>query len=244
MTSKDNLETLFQTYTRDKIDEIVGEVRNKAVFNTESLRTLQAQSEENLKKAASLQIQVTESRGEIQALQNRLSENRTLTTNLLESAKRDFEEESVGLSKRMKVLESTPVPKSNADLPRVLNWDNPLYDYKSTDYRVSVYHITGPIYYVFVDITSEVFRSSSQTSASYVTIQIPQEIVDLQLYFPPQRLSVAPGNNSPSISSVNPGSNSFVVDEMGVKGVRSGTGGFYALSTAGGTLPTVPVDHL
>ena len=62
MTTEDDFETYFQTYTRDKIDEIVGEIRSTTTSNTESLRTLQAQSEENSKKATTLQAESAENK--------------------------------------------------------------------------------------------------------------------------------------------------------------------------------------
>lgn len=241
MTTETNFETLFQTYTRDKIDEIVGEVRGAAASNTESLRTLQAQSEENLKKAVSLQTQTLENKEGIQSLQNRLSENRTQVTNLLESTRGELEKKNSDLAERVKTLESAPSPE--IDIPERLDPDKKLYQFATQVYKITVYHIVGPIYYVYVDFSLSPLPYSS-VSPRFADIQISQEIADLKLYFAPQKLSSPPGNDAPFISSVYPGANVFHVDEMGGGTSGSGSGGFYAISMANEDLPRIVVEHL
>nr|DAQ92954.1 MAG TPA: hypothetical protein [Caudoviricetes sp.] len=241
MTTEDNFETLFQTYTRDKIDEIVGEVREKTTSNTESLRVLQAQSDENLKKAVSLQAQSDESKEGIRALQNRLSESQTQASNLVQAAKSDLEKKNSDLAERVKTLESAP--SSEIDIPERLDWGKELYTYQTTNYKITVYHIIGPIYYVYVDLSSGLLPPPTGYTRS-VDIQIPQEIASLKLYFAPQKLSTEANNDAPFISSTFPGANVFHVDEM--KGATGGLGrgGFYAISVANSNLPNFLFDSL
>lgn len=239
MTTEDNFETLFQTYTRDKIDEIVGGVRDTAASNTESLRTLQAQSEENLKKTVSLQTQALETKESIQGLQNRLSENRTQVNNLIESTKADLEKKSSDLATRVGTLESSPAPE--IDIPERLDWDNKLYQFTTQNYKITVYHIVGPIYYVYVNISINVFSTNRRST----DIQISQEIADLKLYFAPQKLFSSPGNSAPSISSTVPGISTFYLEgsrDPGDTGV--GDAGFYAVSVTGVNFPQITWGHL
>lgn len=244
MTTEDNFETLFQTYTRDKIDEIVGGVRETTASNTESLRTLQAQSEENLKKTVSLQTQALETKESIQGLQNRLSENRTQVNNLIESTKADFEKKNSDLATRVGTLESSPAPKSGVDLPERLDWSNQLYQYSTQGYRIVVYHIAGPIYYVYVYINISQFSPFPASSAN-ANIRISQEIADLRLYFAPQKLYNSPGNQAPFISSAYPGANFFLLDRMDTpNGGTTGEAGFYAISTKGTPVPRIIDEHL
>lgn len=243
MTTEDNFETLFQTYTRDKIDEIVGGVRDTAASNTESLRTLQAQSEENLKKTVSLQTQALETKESIQGLQNRLSENRTQVNNLIESTKADLEKKNSDLATRVGTLESSPAPKSGVDLPERLNWSKGLYQYGTQNYKIVVYHIAGPIYYVYVHINTSQFDLSPTLYAN-AEIRISQEIADLRLYFAPQKLYSSPGNQAPFISSAYPGTNFFLLDRMGTPdGGTTGEAGFYAISTDN-LVPRIVDEHL
>lgn len=243
MTTETNFETLFQTYTRDKIDEIVGGVRETAASNTESLRTLQAQSEENLKKTVSLQTQALETKESIQGLQNRLSENRTQVNNLIESTKADLEKKNSDLATRVGTLESSPAPKSGVDLPERLDWSNELYQYSTRNYKIVIYHIAGPIYYVYVYISISQFSSNPGSSAN-ANIQISQEITDLKLYFAPQKLYSSPGNQAPFISSAYPGANFFLLDRMGTpNGGTTGEAGFYAISTSN-LVPRIEIEHL
>ena len=242
MTTETNFETLFQTYTRDKIDEIVGGVREAAASNTESLRTLQAQSEENLKKTVSLQTQALETKESIQGLQNRLSENRTQATNLIESAKSDLEKKNSDLATRVEKLESTPAPEIN--LPERLDRDKKLYTYGTSKYKITVYHIVGPIYYVSADIADDVFGRNT-TKFSSVDIQVSQEIADLKLYFPPQKLSGGPSNYAPFISSESPGIDTFRLDGQGdLKESHTGFAGFFAISVTGINFPRVVREYL
>lgn len=239
MTTETNFETLFQTYTRDKIDEIMGGVRDTAASNTESLRTLQAQSEENLKKTVSLQTQALETKESIQGLQNRLSENRTQVNNLIESTKADLEKKNSDLATRVGTLESSPAPE--IDIPERLDRDKKLYQFTAQDYKITVYHIVGPIYYVYVNITISVFGTNSRST----DIQISQEIADLKLYFAPQGLFSSPGNAAPSISSTTPGINTFHLEksrDFGGAGV--GDAGFYAISVTGAKFPQIEWDYL
>lgn len=239
MTTEDNFETLFQTYTRDKIDEIVGGVRDTAASNTESLRTLQAQSEENLKKAVSLQTQALETKESIQGLQNRLSENRTQVNNLIESTKADLEKKSSDLATRVEKLESSPAPE--IDIPERLDQDKRLYQFTTQNYKITVYHIVGPIYYVYVNIAISVFGTNSSSTG----IQISQEIADLKLYFAPQKLFSSPGNDAPSISSTTPGISTFHLEKSGGFGdIGTGDAGFYAISVTGTNFPQITWDYL
>lgn len=243
MTTETNFETLFQTYTRDKIDEIVGGVREAAASNTESLRTLQAQSEENLKKTVSLQTQALETKESIQGLQNRLSENRTQVNNLIESTKADLEKKNSDLATRVGTLESSPAPKSGVDLPERLDWSNELYQYSTYDYKVVIYHIAGPIYYVYVYISNSQFSSNPDSSAN-ANIPFSQEIADLKLYFAPQKLYSSPGNQAPFISSAYPGASFFLLDRMGTpNGGTTGEAGFYAISTSN-PVPRIKIEYL
>lgn len=239
MTTETNFETLFQTYTRDKIDEIVGGVRETTASNTESLRTLQAQSEENLKKTVSLQTQALETKESIQGLQNRLSENRTQVNNLIESTKADLEKKNSDLATRVETLESSPAPE--IDIPERLDQDKKLYQFTTQDYKITVYHIVGPIYYVYVNIAVSVFGINSRSTG----IQISQEIADLKLYFAPQKLFSSSGNSAPSISSTAPGISTFHLEKSGDSGNTSvGDAGFYAISVTGANFPQIMWDHL
>nr|DAT47872.1 MAG TPA: hypothetical protein [Caudoviricetes sp.] len=241
MTTETNFETLFQTYTRDKIDEIVGGVRETTTSNTESLRTLQAQSEENLKKTVSLQTQALETKESIQGLQNRLSENRTQVNNLIESTKADLEKKSSDLATRVGTLESSPAPKSGVDLPERLDQDKKLYQFTTQDYKITVYHIVGPIYYVYVNIAISAFSPNGKSA----DIQISQEIADLKLYFAPQELFSLPGNGAPSISSTAPGISTFHLDKSKDFGdIGVGNAGFYAISVTGAQFPQITWDYL
>ena len=239
MTTETNFETLFQTYTRDKIDEIVGGVRDTAASNTESLRTLQAQSEENLKKTVSLQTQALETKESIQGLQNRLSENRTQATNLIESTKADLEKKNSDLATRVEKLESIPAPE--IDIPERLDPDKKLYQFTTQDYKITVYHIVGPIYYVYVNIAFSVFGINTNSA----DIQISQEIADLKLYFAPQKLFSSIGNSAPSISSTTPGISTLHLEkskDFGDTGV--GDAGFYAISVTGTKFPQIELEYL
>nr|DAQ59545.1 MAG TPA: hypothetical protein [Caudoviricetes sp.] len=241
MTTETNFETLFQTYTRDKIDEIVGGVRETTASNTESLRTLQAQSEENLKKTVSLQTQALETKESIQGLQNRLSENRTQVNNLIESTKADLERKNSDLATRVGTLESSPAPKSGVDLPERLDRGKKLYQFTTRDYKITVYHIVGPIYYVYVNIAINVFN----TNSSSTDIQISQEIADLKLYFAPQKLFSSPGNSAPSISSTTPGISTLHLEKSKDFGdIGTGDAGFYAISVTGVKFPQIVWDFL
>lgn len=247
--SEDNFETLFQTYTRDKIDEIVGEIRGKATSNDESIRALQTQSDENLKKVASLQSQATENKEGIQALQNRLSENRTQVNNLIESAKGELEKKNSDLVGRVELLEKKPVPSSGGEsgpkLIQQLDWYKKLYTYNSGyDYLITIYHIVGPIYFVYVVLSPSAFRAAPTNSPSTTNLITPQEITDLHLYFAPQKLVSTAGSNTPYISSVLSDVNYFLVDEMGEKTSRQGKAGFFAISTMTGGAPDFVVDDL
>lgn len=244
MTTEDNFETLFQTYTRDKIDEIVGELRGKIAPNTESLKTLQTQVEENLKKVTTLQAQSDENKEGVRGLQNRLSESQTQASNLVQTAKTDLEKKNSDLATRVEKLESAPPPKAGLDIPNRLYWENKSYYYQSYDYVVSVYHIVGMLYYVFVNVRSSAFRSAPSNKPSSINILLSDEITDLKLYFTPQRLYSTPGEVTPFIVSVTPGSNYFVVDEMGQVGSRSGKAGLFAVSAIDNRYPDTQVDDL
>lgn len=148
MTTEENPETFFQTYTREKIDEIVGEVRGEIVSNTEPLKTLQTQVEENLKKVTTLQAESVENKEGIRGLQNRLSESQTQASNLVQAAKTDLEKKNSDLAARVGKLESAPPPKASVSIPEKLDWTDQLYQYETWSYKISVYHIVGLIYYV------------------------------------------------------------------------------------------------
>lgn len=244
MTTEDNFETLFQTYTRDKIDEIVGGIRDTAASNAESLKSFQGQIDENSKKATSLQSQVFENKGSILSLQNRLSENRTQVNNLIESTKADLEKKSSDLATRVGVLESSPAPKSGVDLPERLDWSSELYQYGTQNYKIVIYHIAGPIYYVYVHIDVSQF-GLNPTPYANAEIRISKEIADLRLYFAPQKLYDSVGNQAPFISSTFPGANFFLLDRMGTPdGGTTGEAGFYAISTTSTPVPKIVVERL
>lgn len=250
MTTEDDFETYFQTYTRDKIDEIVGEIRGTATSNTESLRTLQAQSEENSKKTTTLQAEFDENKEEIKALQNRLSESQTRTSNLVQAAKSDLEKKdsdlekkSSDLAKRVEKLESAPPPKAGVSVPEKLDWSNQLYQYETWSYKVSVYHIVGPIYYVYIHLSNNPLSGSeSRRDVSY--LQVPREIADLKLFFTPQKFSGLSGSNTLCISSMKPGSDSFLLDGTGSSENSVGRVGVYAISVVGSNFPDIVMDYL
>ena len=79
---------------------------------------------------------------------------------------------------------------------------------------------------------------------SAINLTISQEILDLHLYFAPQKLVSTPGSNTPYISSVLSDVNYFLVDEMGHVGARQGKAGFFAISTMVGGTPDFVVDDL
>lgn len=249
MTTEDDFETYFQTYTRDKIDEIVGEIRSTVTSNTESLRTLQAQSEENSKKATTLQAESAENKEGIKALQNRLSESQTRASNLVQAAKSDLEKKDSNLekknsdlAKRVEKLESAPPPKASVSIPEKLDWNNQLYQYGTYNYKITVYHIVGPIYYVYIHFSSNILPHSN--SKSTFNFQISQEIANLKLFFTPQRVSGLSGSNTLSVSSINPGSNTFLLDGMGTVDDSVGRVGVYAISVVGSNRPDIMEDHL
>lgn len=249
MTTEDDFETYFQTYTRDKIDEIVGEIRSTATSNTESLRTLQAQSEENSKKATTLQAESAENKEGIRSLQNRLSESQTRASNLVQAAKSDLEKKdsdlekkNSDLAKRVEKLESAPPPKASVSIPEKLDWDNQLYQYETYGYKISVYHIVGPIYYVYIHFSNSLLPYSN--SRSTFNFQISQEIDNLKLFFTPQKVSGLLGSNTLSVSSIKPGSGSFLLDGMGTVDDSVGRVGVYAISVTNSSLPDIIEDHL
>lgn len=249
MTTEDDFETYFQTYTRDKIDEIVGEIRSTATSNTESLRTLQAQSEENSKKATTLQAESAENKEGIRSLQNRLSESQTRASNLVQAAKSnlekkdsDLEKKNSDLAKRVEKLESAPPPKASVSIPEKLDWNNQLYQYETYGYKITVYHIVGPIYYVYIHFSNNILPHSN--SRSTFNFQIPQEIDNLKLFFTPQKVSGLSGSNTLSVSSIKPGSGSFLLDGMGTVDDSVGRVGVYAISVTNSSLPDIIEDHL
>lgn len=249
MTTEDDFETYFQTYTRDKIDEIVGEIRSTATSNTESLRTLQAQSEENSKKATTLQAESAENKEGIRSLQNRLSESQTRASNLVQAAKSDLEKKdsdlekkNSDLAKRVEKLESAPPPKASVSIPEKLDWSNQLYQYRTYDYEITVYHIVGPIYYVYIHFSNNILPHSN--SRSVYNFEISQEIANLKLFFTSQKVSGLSGSNTLSVSSMNPGSKTFLLDGMGTVDDSVGRVGVYAISVVGSNLPDVADDHL
>lgn len=249
MTTEDDFETYFQTYTRDKIDEIVGEIRSTATSNTESLRTLQAQSEENSKKATTLQAESAENKEGIRSLQNRLSESQTRASNLVQAAKSDLEKKdsdlekkNSDLTKRVEKLESAPPPKASVSIPEKLDWNNQLYQYETYGYKISVYHIVGPIYYVYIHFSNNILPHSN--SRSVYNFEISQEIASLKLFFTPQKVSGLSGSNTLHVSSMNPGSGSFLLDGMGTVDDSVGRVGVYAISVTNSSLPDIMEDHL
>ena len=242
MTTEDDFETYFQTYTRDKIDEIVGEIRSTATSNTESLRTLQAQSEENSKKATTLQAESAENKEGIKALQNRLSESQTRASNLVQATKSDLEKKNSDLAKRVEKLESAPPPKAGVSVPEKLDWNNQLYQYETYDYKITVYHIVGPIYYVYIHFSNNILPHSN--SRSVYSFEISQEIANLKLFFTPQRVSGLSGSNTLHVSSMNPGSRTFLLDGMGTVDDSVGRVGVYAISVVDSNRPDVTEDHL
>ena len=249
MTTEDDFETYFQTYTRDKIDEIVGEIRSTSTSNTESLRTLQAQSEENSKKTTTLQAESAENKEGIKALQNRLSESQTRASNLVQAAKSDLEKKdsdlekkNSDLAKRVEKLESAPPPKASVSIPEKLDWSNQLYQYETYDYKITVYHIVGPIYYVYIHFSNNILPHSN--SRSTFNFQFSQEIANLKLFFTPQKVSGLSGSNTLSVSSIKPGSNTFLLDGMGTVDDSVGRVGVYAISVVGSNLPDITDDHL
>lgn len=249
MTTEDDFETYFQTYTRDKIDEIVGEIRSTATSNTESLRTLQAKSEENSKKATTLQAESAENKEGIRSLQNRLSESQTRASNLVQAAKSDLEKKdsdlekkNSDLAKRVEKLESAPPPKASVSIPEKLDWSNQLYQYETYDYKISVYHIVGPIYYVYIHFSNNILPYSN--SKSVYNFKISQEIASLKLFFTPQKVSGLSGSNTLHVSSMNPGSMTFLLDGMGTVDDSVGRVGVYAISVVGSNFPDVTEDHL
>lgn len=250
MTTEENPETFFQTYTRDKIDEIVGEIRSTAISNTESLRTLQAQSEENSKKATTLQAESAENKEGIRSLQNRLSESQTRASNLVQAAKSDLEKKdsdlekkNSDLTKRVEKLESAPPPKASVSIPEKLDWSNQLYQYETWSYKISVYHIVGPIYYVYIHLVSNPL-SSRVDRREVSQLQVPQEIADLKLFFTPQQFSGLSGSNTLCISSIKPGSDSFLLDGTGSPENSVGRVGVYAISVVGSNFPDIMTDYL
>lgn len=249
MTTEDDFETYFQTYTRDKIDEIIGEIRGTATSNTESLRTLQAQSEENSKRATTLQAESVENKEGIKALQNRLSESQTRASNLVQAAKSDLEKKdsdlekkNSDLAKRVEKLESAPPPKASVSIPEKLDWSNQLYQYETYNYEVTVYHIVGPIYYVYIHFSNNILPK--QNSRSAYNFRVSQEIADLKLFFTPQKVSGLSGSNTLHVSSMNPGSRTFLLDGMGTVDDSVGRVGVYAISVVGSNFPDVAEDHL
>lgn len=242
MTTEDDFETYFQTYTRDKIDEIVGEIRSTATSNTESLRTLQAQSEENSKKATTLQAESAENKEGVKALQNRLSESQTRASNLVQAAKSDLEKKNSDLTKRVEKLESAPPPKASVSIPEKLDWNNQLYQYETYGYKISVYHIVGPIYYVYIHFSNNLLPKENSKSVSYVGLS--QEIANLKLFFTPQKVSGLSGSNTLSVSSMNPGSRFFLLDGMGTVDDSVGRVGVYAISVVGSNFPDIAGDYL
>lgn len=250
MTTEDNSETLFQTYTRDKIDEIVGEIRETSTSNTESLRALQAKFEENSKKATTLQTESAENKEEIRSLQNRLSESQTRTSNLVQAAKSDLEKKdsdlekkNSDLAKRVEKLESAPPPKAGVSIPEQFDWLNQLYQYEVWNYKITVYHIVGPIYYVYMHLSSNPLSSSSGKRSTF-HLQVSREIARLKLFFTPQKFSGLSGSIPLYLSSMNPGSDSFLLD--GTEGPEYSVGkiGVYALSVVDSNPPNIATDYL
>ena len=249
MTTEDDFETYFQTYTRDKIDEIVGEIRSTATSNTESLRTLQAQSEENSKKATTLQAESAENKEGIKALQNRLSESQTRASNLVQAAKSDLEKKdsdlekkNSDLAKRVEKLESAPPPKASVSIPEKLDWSNQLYQYETWNYKISVYHIVGPVYYVYIHLSSNPIPNRDRRDVSY--LEVSREIAGLKLFFTPQSFSGLSGSNTLRISSMKPGSNSFLLDGTGDPENSVGRVGVYAVSVVNSSFPDIVTDYL
>lgn len=243
MTTEDNPETFFQTYTREKIDEIVGEVRGEIVSNTEPLKTLQTQVEENLKKVTTLQAESAENKEGIRGLQNRLSESQSQASNLVQAAKTDLEKKNSDLAARVGKLESAPPPKASVSIPEKLDWGNQLYQYGAWNYKISVYHIVGPIYYVYIHLSSNPLGGSEdRREVSY--LQVSQEIADLKLFFTPQKFSGLSGSNTLCISSMKPGSNSFLLDGTGSPENSVGRVGVYAISVVGSNFPDIMTDYL
>lgn len=242
MTTEENPETFFQTYTREKIDEIVGEVRGEIVSNTEPLKTLQTQVEENLKKVTTLQAESAENKEGIRGLQNRLSESQSQASNLVQAAKTDLEKKNSDLAARVGKLESTPPPKASVSIPEKLDWGNQLYQYETWNYKISVYHIVGPIYYVYIHLSSNPIPNRDRRDVSY--LQVSQEIADLKLFFTPQKFSGLLGSNTLCISSMKPGSNSFLLDGTGSPENSVGRVGAYAISVVGSNFPDIVMDYL
>ena len=249
MTTEENPETFFQTYTREKIDEIVGEVRGEIVSNTEPLKTLQTQVEENLKKVTTLQAESAENKEGIRGLQNRLSESQSQASNLVQAAKTDLEKKDSDLekknndlTKRVEKLESAPPPKASVSIPEKLDWSNQLYQYEAWNYKISVYHIVGPIYYVYIHLSSNPLGSGDRRDVSY--LEVSREIADLKLFFTPQQFSGLLGSNTLCISSMNPGSNSFLLDGTGGPENSVGRVGVYAISVTSSSFPDIVTDYL
>ena len=243
MTTEDDFETYFQTYTRDKIDEIVGEIRSTATSNTESLGALQAKFEENSKKTTTLQAESAENKEGIRSLQNRLSENQTRASNLVQAAKTDLEKKNSDLAARVGKLESTPPPKASVSIPEKLDWNNQLYQYEAWDYKISVYHIVGPVYYVYIHLSSNPLGGGEgRRGVSY--LQVSQEIADLKLFFTPQKFSGLSGSSTLCISSMKPGSSSFLLDGTGGPENSVGRAGVYAISVVGSNFPDIMTDYL
>ena len=242
MTTEDNPETFFQTYTREKIDEIVGEVRGEIVSNTEPLKTLQTQVEENLKKVTTLQAESAENKEGIRGLQNRLSESQSQASNLVQTAKTDLEKKNSDLAARVGKLESAPPPKAGLDIPEKLDWNNRLYQYETWSYKISVYHIVGPIYYVYIHLSSNLIPNGDRRDVSY--LRISQEIADLKLFFTPQSFSGLSGSNTLCISSIKPGSSSFLLDGTGSPENSVGRVGVYAISVVDSNFPDIVTDYL
>lgn len=242
MTTEDTPEAFFQTYTREKIDEIVGEVRGEIVSNTEPLKTLQTQVEENLKKVTTLQAESVENKEGIRGLQNRLSESQTQASNLVQAAKTDLEKKNSDLAARVEKLESAPPPKAGVSVPEKLDWSNQLYQYETWSYKISVYHIVGPIYYVYIHLSSNPILNRDRRDVSY--LQVSQEIADLKLFFTPQKFSGLSGSNTLHISSMKPGSNSFLLDGTGDPENSVGRVGVYAVSVVGSNFPDIVTDYL
>lgn len=242
MTTEENPETFFQTYTREKIDEIVGEVRGEIVSNTEPLKTLQTQVEENLKKVTTLQAESAENKEGIRGLQNRLSESQTQASNLVQAAKTDLEKKNSDLAARVGKLESAPPPKAGLDIPEKLDWLNQLYQYETPDYKISVYHIVGPVYYVYIHLVNNPIPNVGRRSVTY--LRVSQEIARLKLFFTPQQFSGLSGSNTLRISSTNPGKSDFLLD--GEVGPENSVGrvGVYAISVTSSRLPDIMTDYL
>lgn len=242
MTTEENPETFFQTYTREKIDEIVGEVRGEIVSNTEPLKTLQTQVEENLKKVTTLQAESAENKEGVRGLQNRLSESQTQASNLVQAAKTDLEKKNSDLAARVGKLESAPPPKASVSIPEKLDWTDQLYQYETWGYKISVYHIVGPIYYVYIHLSSNPLGSGDRRGVSYLGVS--REIADLKLFFTPQQFSGLSGSNTLCISSMKPGSNSFLLDGTGSPENSVGRVGVYAISVTSSSFPDIVTDYL